>query len=78
MADNKLRGAGSESIERDRPDIYSDRSIRRQERGTCRTASQSNRPGSIRDDPVAQTGEADRWDMSSGKLTQYEHEPIQE
>ena len=24
IADNKLRGAGSESIERDRPDIYSD------------------------------------------------------
>ena len=32
MADNKLREAGSESIERDRPDIYSDERLPRQER----------------------------------------------
>ena len=36
-----------------------------------------HRPALIQADPVAQTGEAGRWDMSSGKLTQYEHEPIQ-
>ena len=32
MADNKLREAGIESIERDRSDIYSDGRLRRQER----------------------------------------------
>ena len=31
IAGNKLRGCGSESIEKDRPDIYSDGSLRRQE-----------------------------------------------
>ena len=31
IVDNKLRGGGSESIEKDRPDIYSDGSLRRQE-----------------------------------------------